>query len=102
MTTDPSRVEPRGADRSTRSTDSGTSTAPPRLGLTFDRGVPVLALDENANIEGLRASIKAHLPGHQSAIGRNSVRLDLGAREINLFDLRRVVHTCSSRTTASR
>ncbi|MEQ1571641.1 MAG: septum site-determining protein MinC [Myxococcota bacterium] len=49
-------------------------------------------LDERANIEGLRASIRVHLPAHLPTIGQRSVRLDLGERELNLFDLRRVVH----------
>jgi septum site-determining protein MinC len=72
--------------------DSGASAQACRLGLAFAQGVPVLVLDESANIEGLRASIRVHLPAHQPQIAGRSVRLDLGAREINLFDLRRIVH----------
>lgn len=65
---------------------------PPSLDLRFVQGVPVLTLDESADIERLRASIRAHLPGHLGAIAGRASRLDLGSREINLFDLRRIIH----------
>ena len=65
---------------------------PPSLDLRFVQGVPVLTLDESADIERLRASIRTHLPGHLPVIAGRASRLDLGAREITLFDLRRIIH----------
>jgi hypothetical protein len=65
---------------------------PPSLDLRFDQGVPVLVLHETADIEGLRSSIRASMPAHAAAIGGRAARLELGSREVNLFDLRRIIH----------
>lgn len=65
---------------------------PPPLELRFDNNVPVLVLDETAAIDALRASIRAHMPGHAAVIAGRSTRIDLGTREVTLFDLRRVIH----------
>lgn len=65
---------------------------PPPLELRFDNGVPVLVLDETAAIDALRASVRAHMPTHAVTIAGRSTRIDLGAREVTLFDLRRIIH----------
>lgn len=69
---------------------------PPSLDLRFDQGVPVLVLHETADLENLRASIRAFLPGHAPSIAGRSARLELGTREVNLFDLRRLIHMLKS------
>ncbi|MEZ4236506.1 MAG: septum site-determining protein MinC [Myxococcota bacterium] len=64
----------------------------PFLELRFDQTVPVLVLDEVSNVETLRAAIRNSMPDHLTAIAGRATRLDIGAREITLFDLRRVIH----------
>jgi septum site-determining protein MinC len=64
----------------------------PSLELRFDQGVPVLVLDAVSSVEILRAAIRNSMPEHLTAIAGRSTRLDIGAREITLFDLRRVIH----------
>jgi septum formation inhibitor MinC len=69
----------------------------PELQLRFAEGVPVLCLPEEAafvsqDFEVLRAWVRERLPEHVGAIQGRTVRLDLGRRDIKLFDLRRLVH----------
>ncbi len=69
----------------------------PELDLRFTDGVPVLVLpDESAfasqDFEVLRAWFRERMPEHVPAIQGRTVRLDLGRRDIKLFDLRRLVH----------
>lgn len=62
------------------------------LVLRHDGSVPVLMLPEGLAFEALRAWITDHVPGVVEEIGGRICRLDLGAREIQLFDLRRLLH----------
>ena len=62
------------------------------LVLRFAETVPVLQVPDDLPFEPLRDWIRARMPEHLAAIGGRSTRLDLGAREIKLFDLRRIVH----------
>jgi septum site-determining protein MinC len=69
----------------------------PELQLRFADGVPVLCLPEEAafpsqDFEVLRAWFRERVPEHLGAIQGRNVRLDLGRRDIKLFDLRRLVH----------
>jgi septum site-determining protein MinC len=54
--------------------------------------VPVLHVPEGLDYEALRSCVREGLPAHVPAIGGRSIRLDLGARELGLFDLRRLLH----------
>ncbi len=58
----------------------------------IEGSVPVIELPEHLGFEPLRAWIREQLPLHAEAIGGRSSRLDLGGRQIKLFDLRRVLH----------
>ncbi|MCA9493330.1 MAG: septum site-determining protein MinC [Myxococcales bacterium] len=65
----------------------------PSIHLWTDRTVPVIRLPEElTDFESLRACIREQMPMHVAAIGGRSIRLDLAARDIVLFDLRRVLH----------
>ncbi len=74
------------------------STTPPpavavsRLSVRFDESVPVLSIPPHMAFEDLRAWLREQLPEHASTIGGRTARLDLGGRQIKLFDLRRLVH----------
>jgi septum site-determining protein MinC len=65
-------------------------TVDPRdtLIVRHDDGVPVLVLPDGS-FEAVRDRLKEDLALHRDAIGGRGVRLDLGARDIVLFDLRR-------------
>ena len=65
--------------------------APPLVIRTVD-AVPVIQITETGGFEAVRAWIREQLPAQLHAIGGRSSRLDLGAREIKLFDLRRLLH----------
>jgi len=58
----------------------------------IEGSVPVIELPEHLGFEPLRAWIREQLPLHAEVIGGRSSRLDLGGRQIKLFDLRRVLH----------
>lgn len=65
--------------------------APPLVIRTVD-AVPVIQITETGGFEAVRAWIREQLPSQLHTIGGRSSRLDLGAREIKLFDLRRLLH----------
>jgi septum site-determining protein MinC len=76
---------------------AASAAVSPELQLRFAEGVPVLVLpDESAfasqDFEFLRAWFRERMPEHVPAIQGRTVRLDLGRRDIKLFDLRRLVH----------
>ncbi|MBA2321061.1 MAG: septum site-determining protein MinC [Deltaproteobacteria bacterium] len=60
--------------------------------LRFAETIPVLQVPDDLAFEPLRDWVRARMPEHLAAIGGRASRLDLGAREIKLFDLRRLVH----------
>jgi septum site-determining protein MinC len=60
--------------------------------IRIDRAVPVLVVPETLDFESLRLWLRDQLPSHAGEIGGRASRLDLGAREIKLFDLRRLIH----------
>jgi septum site-determining protein MinC len=62
------------------------------LHLRVADAVPILQIPEQGSFEELRAWLREQLPGQMGAINGRSARLDLGAREIKLFDLRRLLH----------
>ncbi len=65
----------------------------PALSVRVDGTVPVVRLPEELpDFESLRACVRDQLPAHAAVIGGRSIRLDLGVREIVLFDLRRLLH----------
>lgn len=70
------------------------TTGPAAVGLIlrFDDAVPVLVLPENHDFDGLRTCLREQLPALAAEIGGRSIRFDLGARDIALFDLRRVLN----------
>ena len=57
-----------------------------------DNTVPVLSIPEGLEFEPLRAWVRDQLPAHADAIGGRSIRLDLGGRDLKLFDVRRLIH----------
>jgi septum site-determining protein MinC len=65
---------------------------PPSLTVRMEQSVPVLVIPEGMGFEALRSWLRERLPDHQATIGGRTTRLDLGAREIVLFDLRRTIH----------
>lgn len=58
----------------------------------IERAVPVIELPEHLGFDALRDWVRENLPAHADVIGGRSSRLDLGGREIKLFDLRRLIH----------
>jgi septum site-determining protein MinC len=58
------------------------------LVVRHEDGVPVLVLP-NGSFEAVRDRLKEDLALHRDAIGGRGVRIDMGDREIVLFDLRR-------------
>lgn len=71
---------------------SDPSGAPSRLGIRIEDAVPVLELPADMKFEELRDWLREVLPDQLELIGGRSSRLDLGEREIKLFDLRRLLH----------
>lgn len=71
---------------------SGPSGAPPRLGIRIEDAVPVIELPSDMKFEELRDWLREVLPDQLELIGGRASRLDLGEREIKLFDLRRLLH----------
>lgn len=64
----------------------------PLLHLWMDGPVPVVRLPEGPGFEVLRAALREQMPRLAAQIGGRSLRLDFGARDIVLFDLRRLLH----------
>ncbi len=62
------------------------------LEIRLDESVPVLVIPNDMDLETLRAWVRDRLPEQTGTIAGRSSRLDLGQRDINLFDLRRLVH----------
>lgn len=71
---------------------SDPSGAPSRLGIRIEDAVPVLELPAEMKFEELRDWLREVLPDQLELIGGRASRLDLGSREIKLFDLRRLLH----------
>lgn len=57
-----------------------------------DDTVPVLVLPDDVPFERLREHLKAHLAALVGELGGAAVRIDLGERELQLFDIRRLLH----------
>jgi septum site-determining protein MinC len=64
----------------------------PPLHLRFDDEVAVLVVPADLAFEDLREWLRARLPERLESVQNRSLRLDLGEREIKLFDLRRLIH----------
>ncbi|MCO4743660.1 MAG: hypothetical protein KC912_02655 [Proteobacteria bacterium] len=64
--------------------------APPQI-VRLDDSVPVVRIPSNLQFEEVREWLRVRLPEHLGTIGGRQTRLDLGDREIRLFDLRRVL-----------
>ncbi|MEZ4319180.1 MAG: septum site-determining protein MinC [Myxococcota bacterium] len=62
------------------------------LHVRFDDTVPVITVPSALAFDDLRAWVREALPAQLSEISGRSSRLDLGDREIKLFDLRRLIH----------
>ncbi len=62
------------------------------VSVRMDGPVPVLVLPEALPFEALRAWVRAEVPAHAGRLAGRTIRLDLGERDINLFDLRRLCH----------
>lgn len=67
---------------------SGVST----LQVHVKDSVPVLVIPDDLPFNALREWLRQEVPLRQSVINGRASRLDLGTRELNLFDLRRLVH----------
>ena len=65
---------------------------PPSLTVRMEQSVPVLVLPEGMDFEALRSWLRETLPDQLATINGRTTRLDLGSREIVLFDLRRTIH----------
>jgi septum site-determining protein MinC len=57
-----------------------------------DQTVPVIVIPEHLGFEDLRAWVREQMPRQADLIGGRASRLDLGGRELKLFDLRRLIH----------
>lgn len=66
--------------------------APLRLVVRHEDGVPVLVVPDALAFDALREWMRAHLPEVVASLGGRACRLDLGARELQLFDVRRLLH----------
>lgn len=64
----------------------------PSLVVRYDDAVPVVEIAPSPNFDALRAWLRDQVPLKVDQIGGRSVRLDLGSRDIQLFDLRRLIH----------
>lgn len=68
---------------------------PPSLGplkVRMEGGVPVLLLPDDLPFADLREWVRERLPSSIDMVGGRASRLDLGGRDIQLFDLRRLLH----------
>ena len=64
----------------------------PDLNIRFDETVPILEIPTEMSFEELRDWLRQTLPEQEDMVGGRTSRLDLGARAIKLFDLRRLIH----------
>ena len=69
-----------------------TEAGSPALVVRHDESVPVLVVPATASFDELRDAIRSTMPTHLAAMSTRTIRIDLGEREIKLFDLRRLVH----------
>lgn len=69
-----------------------SSDAPPSLIVRLDATVPVLEIPTGLSFEALRDWLREAYPPQAELVGGRASRLDLGDREIKLFDLRRLIH----------
>jgi len=58
----------------------------------FEETVPVLVIPDRAPFDELRTWIRAQLPERAHLLDGRTMRLDLGERDLKLFDLRRLVN----------
>lgn len=65
---------------------------PTRLAVRFDEAVPVLVIPDALPFERLREWLRQELPVVLADLGGRAARLDIGKREIQLFDVRRLLH----------
>ncbi|MFZ5478890.1 MAG: septum site-determining protein MinC [Myxococcota bacterium] len=72
-----------------------TPDAPPRLPYvlkTVSGGALVLSLTPGTTFDTLRTAIRAGMSATPGRFAGAKLRLDLGARDVDMFDLRRLVH----------
>lgn len=69
-----------------------SASAPSALRVRYDAAVPVLQLPDDLPYAQLRDVVKDHAAEIQGAVGGRTARIDLGVREVQLFDLRRLIH----------
>lgn len=69
-----------------------TSSLPSRLRVRVHDAVPVVMIPEGVPFEPLREWIRTRMPEALAEISGRAVRLDLGDRELELFDVRRLLH----------
>lgn len=67
------------------------SLAAPSSILRFAASVPVITLPDDDDFDRLRAHLRERLPSEIAAIRGRASRLDLGGRELKLFDVRRLL-----------
>lgn len=65
---------------------------PPQVHVRLDGKVPVIDIPAAPSFEALRHWFRACLADNADLVGGRASRLDLGEREITLFDLRRLTH----------
>lgn len=66
--------------------------APLRIPMRFENHVPVLEVPDDLTFRELRDWIRERIESSLPEIGGRTTRLDLGARQIQLFDVRRLIH----------
>ncbi|MEN0067662.1 MAG: septum site-determining protein MinC [Myxococcota bacterium] len=71
---------------------SAAVTPPPSLTVWFDGPVPVLKLPDRLAFEPMRRWLRSVIPPQLDTIGGRTARLDMGDRDLVLFDVRRLVH----------
>jgi len=87
---------PTDAQRPRAGAESLVDVTPPqslgRAVVRLEGSVPVIVLPDDLRFDELKEWIRERVPGSLDSIGARSCRLDIGAREIQLFDLRRLLH----------
>lgn len=66
--------------------------APLRLVVRHHEGVPVLVVPDALPFDRLREWMRSRVPDVLPELGGRGCRLDLGGRELQLFDVRRLLH----------
>jgi septum site-determining protein MinC len=62
------------------------------VALRLEDGVPVLTIPDAGSFEDVREALRDRMPELIEPLGGRAARLDLGHRELQLFDLRRILH----------